>query len=559
MNLPAGFWKRFYLVVVPLAALIVIRDALLDFYFFHRADTLTITFYYNITVWILWLLLAPAIAFVFLRILTLRDWRMYLLWILFAFSTAAIHQLIHHFGINSNMTYLRLAWGALMVSIFLAFLFATKMQQESKENAVRASILENQMKSADLHALTTRLDSEKLFMTLRKARETIGTAPKEAEESLATLADQLRKSLRNLPQIDSPPYLIQQKQKLETRKSKVSVLWRICLLGVAVGLVMAAASILDDVYVWKYTQLQWNVYWDTILSWVGVAILTPLIFWMSRFQPGRRIVLHIGACIIFWCAISGTLHLIEKGLDQWQASGPMVIANGLAFGFKFDVYGAVLIAAIAVNHQKTKQKEELRVLEAELLLTNAQLEALKMQIHPHFLFNSLNSVMELIHQNPAQASELLERLEYFLRITLTAQDAQDVPLKQELDFVECYLDMQKVRFPKRLSVQYEFDERSLNQRVPVLLLQPIVENAVRHGIANVTKPGQISIETRTSDGILHLKVRDTGPGMNQDFREGIGINNTKRRLEHIYGRDYRFEMKNEPSGGLTVLIEIPAQ
>lgn len=249
----------------------------------------------------------------------------------------------------------------------------------------------------------------------------------------------------------------------------------------------------------------------------------------------------------------------ESGIDQWKVFGPMVLANGLAFGFKFDVYGAVLIAAIAVNHQKAKQKEELRVLEAESLLTNAQLEALKMQIHPHFLFNSLNSLMELIHQNPRQASELLERLEYFLRITLTAQDAQDVSLKQELDFVQCYLDMQKVRFPKRLSVQYELDERSLSQRIPVLLLQPIVENAVRHGIANAASPGQISIESKTSNGVLSLKIRDTGPGMHQDFREGIGINNTKRRLEHIYGNDYRFEMKNEPSGGLTVCIEIPAQ
>lgn len=330
-------------------------------------------------------------------------------------------------------------------------------------------------------------------------------------------------------------------------------------MAIAVGLAMSTARILDDVFVWKYLRLPWDSYWDTFFSWIGVSILTPFVFWMSRFQPGKRIVLHIASCILFWCMISGVLQIKNQGMQQWRTIGATVMANGLAFGFKFDVYGAVLIAAIAVNHQKLKQQEELRVLEKESLLTNAQLEALKMQIHPHFLFNSLNSIMELIHQNPKQSSELMSRLEEFLRITMQAQNVQDVSLKQELDFVQCYLDMQQVRFPKRLSVRYELDEQSLDRRVPVLLLQPIIENAVRHGIANVSQPGQISIETKATDHSLQLKIRDTGPGMKADFREGIGLNNTRRRLEQIYGRDHRFEMENEPTGGLTVSIEIPAE
>ncbi len=458
---------------------------------------------------------------------------------------------------------MRIGWGALMVGMFLAFLSALKLQEERRNAEIRASQIEKQIEEAKLLDVTTQMEPDRLLATLQDARRTLASDPEKADEILTDLADQLRLTLKSfaktLVSLDS--------SKDRSSPEKPRALFWMLLAATAwflVGICMAGSRLLDDLYVWR-DPLNWIGYLNSWLSWAGVAILTPFIFWMNHRFPLDRshrsnILAHILGCMLFWSLINGAFRLVQDGFHQWLVNFPDALGIGLAWGFKFDVYGAVLLAAIALTNLEMKKREELRVARVEVMFVSAQLEALRMQLHPHFLFNALNSIIELIHQNPRQAAELLDRLEQFFVMTLLIDGVQDVSLRKELDFVECYLEMQKVRFPKRLSVRMEIDENSMESRVPVLILQPLIENAVRHGIAQNPRPGEISIQSRKSDGALHLKIRDTGPGIsNPSVQEGIGLANTKRRLQHMYGNEFRFEIKNEDTGGLLVSLEIPSR
>lgn len=185
-----------------------------------------------------------------------------------------------------------------------------------------------------------------------------------------------------------------------------------------------------------------------------------------------------------------------------------------------------------------------------------------MQLHPHFLFNTLHSIAALQLEDVAAAQKMTARLGDFLRLTLDNAGAQVVMLKQEMEFVRCYLDIERVRFGPRLSVHFEMASETLDARVPNLILQPIVENAIRHGIAPQPTPGRLDITARRANRKLCLEVRDNGPGLDTSgsgsvYREGLGLANTRARLEQLYGTEYRLELHDAPEGGLVVTMEIP--
>jgi LytS/YehU family sensor histidine kinase len=159
---------------------------------------------------------------------------------------------------------------------------------------------------------------------------------------------------------------------------------------------------------------------------------------------------------------------------------------------------------------------------------------------------------------------MIARLGDFLRLTLENSGTQEVTLQKELEFLQCYLEIERVRFQDRLTTRMDIDSRSLDSRVPNLILQPIVENALRHGIAPRSTPGRIEISAKRNNGSLRIEVKDNGPGIsaisatNGRFQEGLGLTNTRSRLEQLYGAAHRFELANDPHGGLTVMLEIPA-
>jgi LytS/YehU family sensor histidine kinase len=180
-----------------------------------------------------------------------------------------------------------------------------------------------------------------------------------------------------------------------------------------------------------------------------------------------------------------------------------------------------------------------------------------MQLQPHFLFNTLHSISALMHRDVEAADRMLTRLSDLLRLTLESASTPEVPLSRELDFLDAYLEIQQTRFEERLEVVRDIDPLALDALVPNLLLQPLVENAIRHGVANRTTGGRVEISARRENGRLTLSVRDDGPGLSPNAGQGVGLSNTRARLEHLYGEAQSLALANDPAGGVRVTVVAP--
>jgi len=208
------------------------------------------------------------------------------------------------------------------------------------------------------------------------------------------------------------------------------------------------------------------------------------------------------------------------------------------------------------------QERERRAAELEARLTSAKLQALRMQINPHFLFNTLNSIATLVYVNPRAADEMLGDLSELLRRSLDSMEEQEVPLAQELEFIGAYLSIEQKRFGARLQLERSVPDELMKALVPALILQPLVENAIRHGIEQQRGPGLILIQAKQENKHLHLTVRDNGRGLpgadlNSSERRGIGLANTQARLQGLYGQDQRFSFVRAEPQGCRVDIHLP--
>src|SRR6185369_11771113 len=223
------------------------------------------------------------------------------------------------------------------------------------------------------------------------------------------------------------------------------------------------------------------------------------------------------------------------------------------------IYWTTLVVAHALHYYRGLRQKEAQTARLTAQLAQAQLQALKMQIQPHFLFNTLNSIAALLHKDVEAADRMIARLGDFLRLTLKSSDTQTVDFEQELEFLKCYLDIEYIRFQDRLTVELDIHPHALTAMVPNLILQPIVENAVRHGVARQRNPGHIIIHARREDERLIVTVEDNGPGLKvKSNGSGIGISNTRARLEQLYGSDFSFQITNSAERGATVTLDIPA-
>ncbi len=302
------------------------------------------------------------------------------------------------------------------------------------------------------------------------------------------------------------------------------------------------------------------------------AILTPGIFWLGRrfpFGQGkglRSLAVHVAACLVcslLAAALSAlAADVIREELPRLSLSVNVLI---LFFVLKLNnnvfFYLAILAVAHVLNYYRQFRERELLSSQLEAKLAQTQLQILKMQLHPHFLFNTLNAISALIHQDVELADRMIARLGDLLRATLDGANRQHVPFQQELDFIQPYLEIEKARLGPRLTVDLDIDPGVMAAQVPNLILQPLVENAIRHGIAVRPEPGTIRIAASRDNGTLHLTVADTGPGLHPPASavEGIGLTNTRARLAKLYGGKHRLELTNIPAGGLRVGISIPYQ
>lgn len=234
--------------------------------------------------------------------------------------------------------------------------------------------------------------------------------------------------------------------------------------------------------------------------------------------------------------------------------------------FAVPVYWMLIAAAHAMAQQKRSAERERRALRAEALAAEARLMALQAQLNPHFLFNTLNTIAQLVYENAEAAEEMITCLSDLLRAVLAAQRRREVSLDEELELLERYFAIQKVRFADRLEVRYEIDPAAVNISVPTLLLQPLAENAIKHGIAPITAPGCITIRARVNSNELRIEISDTGvgkpaddAGSRLDFKEGVGLANTRARLQTLYPARHTFDLERAAEGGVLVRVILPVR
>ncbi|HVO64542.1 MAG TPA: histidine kinase [Terriglobales bacterium] len=307
--------------------------------------------------------------------------------------------------------------------------------------------------------------------------------------------------------------------------------------------------------------------WNVTISFIW-SLLTPIIYELSRrytFDRAswkRSLPLHIVASVAL--AFLGALTLVAVNPFITWTKEPAVpfFAHVLSRTF-MDIqrYWYVLLITQAIAYYGKYQERQLLSSQLEAQLANAQLEVLKIQLEPHFLFNTLNSIAALARHDGEAAEHMTLQLADLLRMSLDGVGVHEVPLHQELTFLQKYMDIQLVRFQDRLTVETDIDPRTLDTMVPNLILQPIVENAIRHGIGPRRTPGTVRIATWRDRDDVWMEIRDNGVGLSGGRgirpREGVGLTNTRGRLRQLYNDDHAMVLEDAPSGGCTVKIRVP--
>ncbi|MGH9703014.1 MAG: sensor histidine kinase [Candidatus Acidiferrales bacterium] len=304
-------------------------------------------------------------------------------------------------------------------------------------------------------------------------------------------------------------------------------------------------------------------------EWYAWGLIAPLLVWLARRFPlergrwARNLPVHIAASV--------AVAFLKVELDNLVRHYVLLIPGKMAPAYKLHLnlttYWIIVGATVGFDFYRRYREGELRSSQLTAQLAEARLQALQMQLHPHFLFNTLNSISTLVHRDPEAADRMIARLSELLRMTLEDGGVQEVPLQKELEFLERYLEIERIRFADRLTIQMEIAPETLVARTPYLILQPLVENAIRHGVAPRSRPGRVVVRSHRRDGMLVLEVQDDGPGLVEVLaggaaetakpKNGVGVSSTRARLEQLYGSSQKFELKNGADGGAIAVISLP--
>ena len=317
---------------------------------------------------------------------------------------------------------------------------------------------------------------------------------------------------------------------------------------------------------------QWSV-------WVLWVTLAPVAWWMRRRFPFERtgwqwtLPAHALTVVVLGLAHTALGLMVTQVIMQGGISLPLnVIIPRITASWLLNLpfcalfYGLVLGLASALDYYRQFRERELRASQLETQLAQAQLQMLKMQLHPHFLFNTLNGITGLVRDNDnAAAVQMLVGLSELLRQTLDNAGKQEVRLSEELEWLELYLKLQQMRFSDRLQVRVEAAPETLDALVPNLITQPLVENAIRHGLAPRAAPGFVSLTAQRANGRLELCVCDDGVGLPEQWRletsqklgQGLGLANTAARLQQMFGTDFELDIHNRAQGGVEARLSIP--
>jgi two-component system LytT family sensor kinase len=307
--------------------------------------------------------------------------------------------------------------------------------------------------------------------------------------------------------------------------------------------------------------------------WYVPAAFTPTIFRLApRFhiggpRPFRAAAVHLAAVAIL--TVVHALCMIGVRALIWPNAGKLPAIAWTTYAQRIYLtnldwllmtYIAIAGASYALAYNREVQTRQLREVGLEAQLVEARLRTLEAELHPHFLFNTLHAISTLLHSNPEAADRMISRLSDLLRITFDRSGAPRVSLQEELEFLQKYLEIEQTRFQDRLSIHFDIDPETLDAEVPRMILQPLVENAIKHGVSPRSGNGLIQITSQRRDRMLWLEVRDNGVGLTAGARarldSGVGLSNTRDRLECLYPDAHRLEF-SDGANGLAVRIEIP--
>ena len=303
-----------------------------------------------------------------------------------------------------------------------------------------------------------------------------------------------------------------------------------------------------------------------IVIGVSMTIVMRHVYRIVRDKP-LFVVLPV---VVMLCAAFGLLYSsLEASLAPLLVPGTLPFVGLQLFGnAMFEATALFAWSAIyfGYHYYTGLQEQKAQVLQATAAAHQAQLKMLRYQLNPHFLFNTLNAISTLVLDKAEEdANKMLTKLSSFLRYTLVNQPTQRISLDQELYALSLYLDIEKVRFQDRLGIEFDIDEQAKTALVPSLILQPLIENAIKYAIAPSIDGGTITVCAKIVGDRLHLALKDTGPGLDDinnivsQSGSGVGIANTKERLLQIYGEDHRFRLENQEPSGLGIFIEVPKE
>jgi len=288
-------------------------------------------------------------------------------------------------------------------------------------------------------------------------------------------------------------------------------------------------------------------------------------FRINRENWERAVPIHLGSSLtlgFLHLLLSTAIQVTLRGADAYPFLPRLVDNFAVSYHWNLLIYWAIVALVHARDYARDAQEHGMRAAQLEASVAEARLQALTQQLRPHFLFNTLNAIAELIHEDPDTAERMVGRLADLLRRTLETDGTAEVPLTSELELVDGYLDIQAVRFRDRLKVRREVAGDARGAQVPAMILLPLVENAVRHGVAARPGPGVVGIRARRDADTLRLEVWDDGPGLGETaastaLRPGIGLANTRARLAQLYGASQALELVDGDPRGLVVRLSLP--
>lgn len=338
-----------------------------------------------------------------------------------------------------------------------------------------------------------------------------------------------------------------------------------------VALLSVGQGVLGD----PQEKVRWGRMIGELIEFGAWMLLTPLVFWFvttapfveyaltNWFKAARNLTLHAAVALVVAITVDLSEDLVAAGFSAHPV-GFLPHIRHFWFTDELVIYLIVLMVGFTRSYyyQKKARQEEAERLEerAEALetqLTEARLEALRMQLNPHFLFNTLHAVSTLVDRDPGGVRRMIARLSELLRHVLDEEAPQEVPLSQELEFLEDYFEIQSIRFQGRLDVEIDVPASLREAQVPNLILQPVAENAIKHGASKVRGVGRIEVRARRDEETLVLTVEDNGPGLPEVQEDGLGLRNVRARLRELYGEDQGLTLEEREEGGTRAVLELP--